>query len=283
MIEKIDSHTVRRQIEKFLQEDIGGGDITSAAIFPKEKIVTAVMMARKPLVTSGFKNIVSEVFKLLDEKIELSHGVEDGIKVKAGARLLSLSGNVYNLLLGERVALNLVQRLCGIATLTNQFVEIIKPLPVKIVDTRKTSPGLRIFEKYAVRCGGGNNHRFNLADGIMIKDNHIAACGSITMAVQAVRNKAPHTLKIEVETDNLSQVKECLTCGVDIIMLDNMQPSLMLEAVELIDGKAIIEASGGVTLENVRVIAETGVDIISIGALTHSAPACDIGLDFQGE
>lgn len=276
----LDSYIIRQQIEKFLKEDIGNGDLTSAAIFPKEKIDSAEMIARAPLVACGFTAIAQEVFKILNTKIEFSNAVEDGKLVAAGSRLLSLSGNIYHILLGERVALNLVQRLSGIATLTHQFVEKTKPLPVKIVDTRKTTPGLRMFEKYAVRCGGGQNHRFNLADGIMIKDNHIAACGSITMAVDAVRKNAPHTLKIEVETDNLSQVEECLACNADIIMLDNMSPSLMKEAVRLIDGQAIIEASGGITLDNVREIAETGVDIISIGALTHSAPSCDIGLDF---
>ncbi len=274
------TYTIKKQIKSFLNEDIGGGDITSSALFQEEKIGTAAMISREPLVTAGFSTIAQEVFKILNSEITCTDILEDGQKVQTGTRLLSLSGSVYHILLGERVALNLVQRLCGIASLTNQFVERVKSLPVKIVDTRKTTPGLRIFEKYAVRCGGGHNHRFNLNDGIMIKDNHIVASGSITKAVESVRNTAPHTLKIEVETDTLLQVDECLACGVDIIMLDNMSPDLMKKAVKLIDGRAITEASGGVTLENVREIAETGVDIISIGALTHSAPACDIGLDF---
>jgi nicotinate-nucleotide pyrophosphorylase (carboxylating) len=179
------------------------------------------------------------------------------------------------------VALNLVQRLCGIATLTQAFVKRIEGLPVRITDTRKTTPGLRVLEKYAVRVGGGHNHRFNLADGVMIKDNHIAACGSIAAAVKRVRQQAPHTLKIEVETENLTQVKECLAAGVDIIMLDNMSAAAMKEAVQFINGRALIEASGGVTLENIREIAGTGVDIISIGALTHSAPSSDISMELS--
>ena len=196
--------------------------------------------------------------------------------------LLELEGTIANLLLGERLALNLAQRLCGIATLTNRFVELVRGLPVKIVDTRKTTPGLRVLEKYAVRVGGGHNHRFSLADGILIKDNHIAACGSIARAVAAVRAHAPHTLRIEVETENLDQVEECLACGVDIIMLDNMEPEMMSRAVRLIDGRALVEASGGINLENVRAAAETGVDIISLGCLTHSAPACDISMEIGG-
>ena len=193
--------------------------------------------------------------------------------------LLEITGTIVNLLLGERLALNLVQRLCGIATLTSRFVEQVKGLPVKIVDTRKTTPGLRALEKYAVRVGGGHNHRFSLSDGILVKDNHIAACGSITEAVKKIRNYAPHTLRIEVETENMDQVEECLACGVDIIMLDNMEPKMMVGAVRLINRQALVEASGGITLDNVRTVAECGVDLISLGCLTHSAAACDISME----
>jgi nicotinate-nucleotide pyrophosphorylase (carboxylating) len=197
--------------------------------------------------------------------------------------LLSVSGPVVDLLKAERVALNLLQRISGIATCTAEFVDKVKGYPVRICDTRKTTPGLRMLEKYGVVAGGGSNHRFNLTDGILIKDNHIAACGSIQEAVQRVRRHVPHTIKIEVETDTIEQVKECLNCGVDIIMLDNMDPETTIEAVGIIAGKALVEASGGITLENVEAVAATGVDIISIGALTHSAPACDIGMDWSYE
>jgi nicotinate-nucleotide pyrophosphorylase (carboxylating) len=194
--------------------------------------------------------------------------------------LITVEGPVIDLLKAERVALNLLQRLCGIATLTASFVEEVRGYPARITDTRKTTPGLRVLEKYAVQAGGGSNHRFNLTDGVLIKDNHIAACGSITEAVARVRVRVPHTIRIEVETENLQQVNECLDCGVDIIMLDNMDLASMREAVALIAGRALVEASGGVKLANVREIAATGVDIISIGALTHSAPSCDIGMDW---
>jgi nicotinate-nucleotide pyrophosphorylase (carboxylating) len=189
-------------------------------------------------------------------------------------------GLAATLLKGERVALNLVQRLCGIATLTAEFVRRVEGLDTRIVDTRKTTPGLRMLEKYAVRCGGGSNHRFSLGDGVLIKDNHIAACGSLTEAVRRVRERVAHTLRIEVECDTLDQVREALAAGADIIMLDNMDLATLRKGVELIGTAAISEASGGITLDNVRAIAETGVDIISIGALTHSAPAVDIGLDW---
>jgi len=191
---------------------------------------------------------------------------------------LTAKGPVLDLLKAERVALNLVQRLCGIATLTSRFVDKVKPLPVRILDTRKTTPGLRMLEKYAVQVGGGHNHRFNLADGVLIKDNHIQACGSIKNAVNRMREKIPHTMKIEVEVSSMEQVRECLSCAVDIIMLDNMEPAMMREAVKLVGGRALLEASGGINLDNVRQAADTGVDYISIGALTHSAPACDISM-----
>jgi len=275
----MDRLTIIRQIEGFLQEDIGTGDITTEAIFPGTQMATAVFAARSPLVACGFTMIVPLVFEVVDPAIRCRDNVPDGIIVQVGQRLLVVQGPVASLLLGERVALNLAQRLCGIATLTNRFVRAIDPLPVKIVDTRKTTPGLRVLEKYAVRAGGGGNHRFNLADGVLIKDNHIMACGSIRQAVAAVRARAPHTLRIEVEAETLGQVEECLEAGVDIVMLDNMDLDAMRQAVMRIGQRALVEASGGVTLENVRAIAETGVDLISAGCLTHSAPACDIGMD----
>jgi nicotinate-nucleotide pyrophosphorylase (carboxylating) len=222
--------------------------------------------------------VAGEVFRLVNDAIEYT-AVDDGARVQPGDVLFTAAGPVIDLLRAERVALNLVQRLCGIATLTSRFVDKVMLLPVKIVDTRKTTPGLRMLEKYAVRVGGGHNHRFNLADGILIKDNHIAACGSIQKAVKRVRERAPHTLKIEVEAETLEQVEACLAADVDIIMLDNMSPELMRQAVRLVKGRALLEASGGINLDNIRSVAETGVNLISIGALTHSAPACDISME----
>jgi nicotinate-nucleotide pyrophosphorylase (carboxylating) len=204
----------------------------------------------------------------------------DGRAVEQGEVLMTINGPVRTLLRGERVALNLVQHLCGIATLTRQYVDAVQGLDVVITDTRKTTPGLRMLEKYAVRAGGGRNHRYSLSDGVLIKDNHIAACGSITRAVEKARAAVPHTIAIEVETDTLEQVQECLDCDTAIIMLDNMDPLTMRKAVAMIDGQALIEASGGVNLQTVRAIAETGVNLISVGALTHSAPSCDIGMDW---
>jgi len=213
--------------------------------------------------------------------IETVSGLEDGTAAQPGEVMLTIAGPVVDLLKAERTALNLLQRLCGIATITRRFVDAVKPHPARITDTRKTTPGLRLLEKYAVMVGGGFNHRFNLTDGVLIKDNHIAACGSITEAVSRARKKIPHTIRIEVETDTLEQVTECLACGVDIIMLDNMDLETMGRAVEMIDHTCLVEASGGVNLTTVAGIAGTGVDIISVGALTHSAPACDIGMDWS--
>ncbi|THB73758.1 MAG: carboxylating nicotinate-nucleotide diphosphorylase [Desulfobulbaceae bacterium] len=277
----MDTNLLTETISAFLREDIGRGDLTSESIFHSDEIGKAHLIARESFRVAGGEQVAARVFKTQNPAIMTSHPVADGSKVSAGDRLLSVEGPVIDLLKAERVALNLLQRVSGIATLTAQFVERVRAYPVKICDTRKTTPGLRMLEKYAVTVGGGANHRFNLTDGIMIKDNHIAACGSIKEAVQKVRRKIPHTLRIEVETDTLEQVKECLDSGVDIIMLDNMSLDMMSEAVEIINKKAIVEASGGIGLENVEAVAATGVDIISIGALTHSAPACDIGMDWK--
>jgi nicotinate-nucleotide pyrophosphorylase (carboxylating) len=274
----MDRHYLKQAIESFLSEDIAFGDLTSEAIFPPGQMGGAEFVAKGSFVVAGMEKVAGEVFKAVNPEIEVAAAVADGKVVASGDILLQLSGPVLDLLKAERVALNLVQRLCAIATLTGRFVEAVRPLPVRIVDTRKTTPGLRVLEKYAVRVGGGFNHRFSLASGILIKDNHIAACGSITTAVERVRRSRPLSLKIEVEAENLAQVEECLACGVDIIMLDNMDVATMRRSVELVAGRAEVEASGGVNLENVRSIAETGVDIVSIGALTHSVQACDISM-----
>lgn len=277
----MDKNLLHELIRSFLAEDIGRGDLTSESIFSEDQIGSARLVARERFVVAGAGPVAAEVFRVQNPAIVIIDPVEDGKRVRQGDVVLAVRGPVVDLLKAERVALNLLQRLSGIATLTARFVECVKDTPARIVDTRKTTPGLRLLEKYAVRAGGGTNHRFNLADGVLIKDNHIAACGSITEAVAKVRSRVPHTLRIEVETENMSQVEECLACRVDIIMLDNMSVEEMKRAVERIAGRALVEASGGVNLDTVAGIARTGVDLISIGALTHSAPSCDIGMDWS--
>jgi len=265
----------------FLREDLEHGDITTEAIFSDEETGSALFVARESLVAAGLETVAARVFRLLDGRLRFfGAAAQDGARVAPGETLLTVSGPARSILQGERVALNLAQRLCGIATLTRQYADAVQGCKASIADTRKTTPGLRLLEKYAVRCGGGRNHRFSLSDGVLIKDNHIAACGSISEAVRRARAAAPHTMAVEVEADTLAQVEECLACGVPVIMLDNMDIPTLRQAVELIAGRAVVEASGGVNLDSVRAIAATGVDIISVGALTHSAPACDIGLDW---
>ena len=277
----MDINLLKKAIERFLHEDIGSGDLTSEATLMPDQNGTAEFVAKESFVVCGIETVASLVFKIQNPAIDIMQASPDKSLAAPGDILLTAKGPVLDLLKAERVALNLVQRLCGVATLTSKFVAKVKPLPVRILDTRKTTPGLRMLEKYAVRVGGGHNHRFNLADGVLIKDNHIQACGSIINAVSRMREKIPHTMKIEVETSTMEQVRECLSCGVDIIMLDNMAPGMMREAVKLAGGRALLEASGGIKLDNVRQVAETGVDYISIGALTHSAPACDISMRLQ--
>ena len=277
----MDTFLLDNALRSFLAEDLEHGDITTEAIFSPQDRAQACFLARHPMIVVGMATVAARVFSLLDQEVACTAAMADGSRVEAGAELLNVSGATRTLLRGERVALNLVQRLCGIATLTAAFVAAVQGLKVKIVDTRKTTPGLRLLEKYAVRAGGGHNHRYSLSDGVLIKDNHIAACGSITEAVHRIRLQVPHTINVEVETDTLIQVEECLQCKVGVIMLDNMDLATMRQAVKMINGQALIEASGGVNLQTVRGIAETGVDIISIGALTHSAKACDIGMDWR--
>ncbi len=277
----MDKNLLHTMIREFLREDIGRGDLTSESIFPDQQMGSARLVARGAFVAAGAERVAAEVFKVQNPAIKIIDPVADGTLTSPNSVLLTVSGPVVDLLKAERVALNLLQRLSGIATLTASFVAKVQGYPVRITDTRKTTPGLRVLEKYAVRVGGGTNHRFNLADGVLIKDNHIAACGSIREAVARVREQIPHTIRIEVETDTLQQVQECLECAVDIIMLDNMNVEMMTGAVQIINGRALVEASGGVSLETVEAIAGSGVDIISIGALTHSAPSCDIGMDWS--
>ncbi|WP_298439893.1 carboxylating nicotinate-nucleotide diphosphorylase [Geobacter sp.] len=264
-------------IEDALREDIHTGDITTLAVVAGGRPARARLVAKEPMVLAGI-DVAARVFHILDPTISFTPRFEDGARLSAGDLIAELEGDASLLLQGERVALNLVQRMCGTATLTARFVEAVRGTRARIVDTRKTTPGLRVLEKYAVRVGGGINHRTGLYDGVLIKENHIAAAGGITEAVRRARAYIPHTMKIEVETETLAEVEEALAAGAEIIMLDNMDLESMSEAVALIGGRALVEASGGVNLETVRGIAGTGVDIISVGALTHSARAMDISM-----
>jgi nicotinate-nucleotide pyrophosphorylase (carboxylating) len=271
--------SIAKLIDTALAEDIGPGDVTTEATIPADSVSLAVMLAKQDLVLAGI-DVGHQVFQTLDHGIEFDAFQNDGDRVAKGTEIARLRGNTRRLLSGERVALNLLQHLSGIATLTARYVEQVSGTKARILDTRKTVPGLRELEKYAVRMGGGQNHRMGLYDMVLIKDNHIRAAGGITKAVLRAREKAGR-LRIEVETGTLEEVHEALTAGADIIMLDNMPHDRMREAVGLIAGRAIVEASGNVTLETVRAIAETGVDWISSGSLTHSAPAADISMKIR--
>ena len=269
---------IKTFISNALREDIGPGDLTTEALIQPDIEGKAELIAKEPLILAGIE-VAREVFHQVNQDINFLGRHPDGEDLSSSTVIATISGPLRSLLTAERVALNLLQRLSGIATLTRQYVNGIEGTKARIVDTRKTTPGLRALEKYAVRIGGGKNHRFGLFDGILIKDNHIAAVGSLTEAVKKAREKAPHTLKIEVETENLDQVREAISAGAEIIMLDNMDIQTMKEAVKLINGKALIEASGGINLNNVRQVAETGVDLISVGAITHSARSMDISME----
>lgn len=267
-------------IIRALKEDMALGDITTDNLIDPESKSTAYLVAKEPGIIAGIQ-VAERVFTLLDDKVGFLARVEDGQHVEKGEIIAQISGHTSVLLKGERTALNFLQRMSGIATLTNAFCKKVEGTKAVIVDTRKTTPGLRILEKYAVRAGGGRNHRFSLSDGVLIKDNHINACGGIRQAVEKARASVPHTVRIEVEVETLEQVQEALDCGADIIMLDNMDIDTMAKAVKMINGRAIVEASGSVSLETARSIAEAGVDVISVGRITHSAPALDISMKFQ--
>ena len=268
-----------------LAEDTGSGDITTDAIVSQNVKGEAYVVAKEDMVLSGI-NVFKKVFQNVSGQWSVVSGqfkerYRDGEIVRSEKIIIEISGNMRSLLTAERTALNFLQRMSGIATLTKKFVDSVKGFKAKIIDTRKTTPCLRILEKYAVQCGGGINHRFGLYDGILIKDNHIKAAGGIIKAVKRVRDNAPHLMKIEVETKSLKEVKDALNCKADVIMLDNMDIPAIKKAVKLIDKRALIEVSGGVTLKNVSEIAATGVDYISIGALTHSARAVDISMEIR--
>jgi nicotinate-nucleotide pyrophosphorylase (carboxylating) len=269
-------------VDAALTEDAAFNDVTTDILMPRGVRAEAVALAKAPGVLAG-AGIAEAVFLRVDPALETRVVLQDGARLQKGSRILNVSGNAASILKSERTALNFLQRMSGIATETSRYVEIVKGLRARIVDTRKTVPGLRVLDKYAVRTGGGQNHRQNLADGVLIKDNHIAALRasglSLKEIVKCALEKAPHTLKVEVETTTLDEVGEAVEAGAHIIMLDNMPIEVMRQAVQLVKGRALLEASGGVTLGNVRAVAETGVDLISIGALTHSPKALDISLD----
>jgi nicotinate-nucleotide pyrophosphorylase (carboxylating) len=274
---EIDWDKVDSIIQNALNEDIGSGDITTDTIFPSDAKCEAQIIAKENGIIAGIP-IAERVFQKLYQDTVSASKVEDGDRVKPKQEILRIKSTVRAVLSGERLALNLLQRMSGIATVTSQYVDAVKGSQTKILDTRKTAPGLRILDKYAVLAGGAQNHRFGLYDLVLIKDNHIDFAGSISNAVESVRSKYQNKYKIEVETSTIDEVKEALCSGADIIMLDNMSISMMKEAVGIINGKALTEASGGITLSTITNIAETGVDYISVGALTHSSPALDISL-----
>lgn len=270
-------------IDRFLEEDLAGGDLTSEACVPEGATATAVAAARHPLVVCGAA-VFRRVFERVDPAVSFSVLLEDGVLAPSGAAIWRVSGRARSLLSAERTALNLVQRMSGTATLARRFVEALPPgSRTRIVDTRKTTPGLRALERYAVRTGGAHNHRDSLGSAVLIKDNHIIAAGGLTQAVEAARERAPHTSRIEVEVDTLTQLDAAIAARADIILIDNFAIADAREAVaraKRAPTRPIIEASGGITLERIRELGEAGVDVISAGALTHSAPAADIGLDF---
>lgn len=263
-----------------LKEDIGSGDITSSSTIPPETLAEGRFWAKEDGIICGV-DLLCRVFTLIDKRVVLTPVVKDRQRVQFGDTIALISGPARSILKGERVGLNFIQRLSGIATRTSIAVEAIKGTTTTIADTRKTTPGLRVLDRYAVKCGGGSNHRYNLSGGILIKDNHIIAAGGIASAVANAREHAPHTLKIEVEVKSFAQIDEALNAGADIIMLDNMDIETIAKAVKHINGKAIVEASGNMGTKNLKEVADTGVDIISIGALTHTVRSMDISLDFK--
>ncbi len=276
-----DLPAVRALIDTALAEDIGRGDLTSQLTVPVDRRATAMIVAKQAGVLAGGP-LIDRVFgELGGGAVAIAHHVDDGSTFTPGTTLATLDGPATDLLAGERVTLNLLQHLSGIATLTRRYVEALRGTSARVIDTRKTTPGLRGLEKYAVRMGGGRNHRLGLDDGILIKDNHITAAGGVTATLRAARDGAPHTAKIQIECATLAQVEEALAAGADAILLDNMSVEQLRVAVGHIARRAVVEASGGITLENIRAVGETGVDVVSVGALTHSAPAIDMSMKIR--
>ncbi|MFO7604912.1 MAG: carboxylating nicotinate-nucleotide diphosphorylase [Desulfurivibrionaceae bacterium] len=270
-------HSTRHLINLALREDIGPGDITTDNLIPKEMKGRGIIVAKEPLILAGL-DVAKQVFTILDSNVELVSEHEDGDRIEDRTTILEIKGSLRTLLTGERTALNFLQRLSGIATHVRSYVDLLGDLPVRLVDTRKTTPGWRILEKYAVRTGGAFNHRTGLYDGVLIKDNHIAACGGIPEAVRRIRGMTSHLVRIEIETSDMDQVRDALNSGAEVIMLDNMNHDQIREAVKLISGRALVEVSGMITKKNLRALAQIGVDIISSGALTHSAPSVDFSM-----
>jgi nicotinate-nucleotide pyrophosphorylase (carboxylating) len=274
---------IRKQIRLWLEEDIGTGDVTTLTTIPLDHASKGIIHVKEDGIICGLP-IAREVFAVVDSSLLFETKVAEGTSVTKGTIIAEVQGSTRSILLGERLSLNLMQRLSGIATRTRDYVNALEGLPTRLVDTRKTTPGHRLLEKYAVRVGGGHNHRFGLYDAVMIKDNHIKGSGGITQAVQAARKQIPHTMKIEVEVEDFDQLQEALSARADIIMLDNMTPVKMKEAVSIIKSKAphiVVEGSGSVTLQTIKAMAESGVDVISVGRLTYSVAALDISLDLN--
>lgn len=276
----LNNNTLDILLDLALSEDIGIGDITTEATIPTSQNAIGILTAKSEGVVAGLP-VAEKVFAKVDPSLEFRSKVKEGDSVSLGASIAEVQGSAKAILIAERTALNFLQRLSGVATLTSVFVDAVRAYDVKIVDTRKTTPGLRALQKYAVRVGGGNNHRYGLYDGILIKDNHIIASEGIHNAVKRAKSIAPHTVKIEVEVETLEQVQEALETEVDILLLDNMSIEMMKTVVKLVDHKVITEASGGITLDRVQAVASTGVNLISIGALTHSAMPLDISLNLK--
>jgi nicotinate-nucleotide pyrophosphorylase (carboxylating) len=271
---------IRELVVRALQEDLGRGDVTSEACVPEDLVGSADLAARHRLVVCGLP-LIAATFAEVDPRVVVALSGNDGDVLEKGTVVAKISGPARSILMGERVALNFAQRLSGIATKTRAFVDALpKGSKTRIVDTRKTTPGLRAVERWAVRCGGGHNHRDDLSSAVLIKDNHVAACGGVRIAIERARAHAPHTSRIECEVDRMSQLAEALDAGADIVLLDNFDDDMLKEAVAFTKGRALLEVSGGVTLERIPKIAAAGVDLISAGGLTHSAAAVDLGLDW---
>lgn len=271
------------QIRLWLEEDIGSGDITTMTTIPEDRQGVGIIHVKEDGILAGI-SVAEAVFRVVDPSLSFRAVCQDGARIVKGTVLAEVHGSIRSILLGERLALNLMQRLSGIATRTREYVDVLDGLPTRLVDTRKTTPGHRTLEKYAVRVGGGHNHRFGLYDAVMIKDNHIKGAGGITQAVAAARSQIPHTMKIEVEVEGFAQLEEAMAADADIIMLDNMKPADMSQAVGILKANKphiLVEASGNVNLSTIRGIAETGVDVISVGRLTYSVQALDISLDLN--
>jgi nicotinate-nucleotide pyrophosphorylase (carboxylating) len=273
-------HTTEQLIQLALGEDIGPGDITTDNLVAPDARGIGTIVAKQDLVIAGLQ-VAEQVFRLLEPKITFEARCADGTRVASGITVASIEGTLAALLKGERTALNFLQRMSGVATQARDYVEMVAGTPVTLVDTRKTTPGWRVLEKYAVRMGGAHNHRMGLYDGVLIKDNHIAVCGSIAKAVKQVRRAISHLVKVEVEASTLDEVEAALAAGADIIMLDNMDLEQIRRAVEVIEQRALVEVSGGVTRQRLKALAHTGVDLISIGALTHSAVAVDLSMTIK--